>query len=336
MFLGTIGIFFTLYLLFARFFPVLALNELKSILKIGGELQARTGLTTPLRTMANKVIYAVYDDPEVLKSAARKLVSGGVRVRDVFSPFPVHGLDPIIGVKRTRLGIVSFMFGLGGLSLAIWAWLLHDAGLADEHRRQTELLAVREPACVRARGLRVHGALCRARHGHHHLIATRRSGHAGPQSGPRSTDDKFVMELRTEDNHGVEIADLLQGTHALEMTNASTEPMTLHAMAPRPLRPGDPGGLRRRPQQPGHQYMPPCRSPAVEAYRVDYGQDPYYFGGFRRGGPAQHAERPPARGRHRALQPGPARGGPELSLSLPGTPRKDMSRPVLNCVHPCP
>jgi Ni/Fe-hydrogenase subunit HybB-like protein len=37
IFIGTIGIFFTLFLLFARFFPVLALNELKSILKGSGE-----------------------------------------------------------------------------------------------------------------------------------------------------------------------------------------------------------------------------------------------------------------------------------------------------------
>jgi molybdopterin-containing oxidoreductase family membrane subunit len=37
VFIGTIGIFFTLFLLFARFFPVLALNELKSILKSSGE-----------------------------------------------------------------------------------------------------------------------------------------------------------------------------------------------------------------------------------------------------------------------------------------------------------
>ncbi len=37
VFLGTIGIFFTLYLLFARYFPVLALNEVKSILKVSGE-----------------------------------------------------------------------------------------------------------------------------------------------------------------------------------------------------------------------------------------------------------------------------------------------------------
>ena len=37
IFIGTIGIFLTLFLGFARFFPVLALNELKTILKSSGE-----------------------------------------------------------------------------------------------------------------------------------------------------------------------------------------------------------------------------------------------------------------------------------------------------------
>lgn len=37
VFVGTLGIFFTLFLTFARFFPVLAFNELKSILKVTGE-----------------------------------------------------------------------------------------------------------------------------------------------------------------------------------------------------------------------------------------------------------------------------------------------------------
>jgi molybdopterin-containing oxidoreductase family membrane subunit len=41
VFIGTIGIFFTLFLLFARFFPVLALNELKTILKVSGEKYKR-------------------------------------------------------------------------------------------------------------------------------------------------------------------------------------------------------------------------------------------------------------------------------------------------------
>ncbi|HXC06021.1 MAG TPA: hydrogenase, partial [Bacteroidia bacterium] len=34
---GTIGMFFTFFLLFARVFPVIALNELKTILKLSGE-----------------------------------------------------------------------------------------------------------------------------------------------------------------------------------------------------------------------------------------------------------------------------------------------------------
>jgi len=37
IFVGTLGIFFTLFLLFARYFPVLALNEIKTILKTSGE-----------------------------------------------------------------------------------------------------------------------------------------------------------------------------------------------------------------------------------------------------------------------------------------------------------
>jgi molybdopterin-containing oxidoreductase family membrane subunit len=37
VFLGTIGLFFVLFLLYARTFPVLALNEVKTILRATGE-----------------------------------------------------------------------------------------------------------------------------------------------------------------------------------------------------------------------------------------------------------------------------------------------------------
>jgi Ni/Fe-hydrogenase subunit HybB-like protein len=43
IFVGTLGIFSTLYLLFARYFPVLALNEVKSILKTSGESYKKEG-----------------------------------------------------------------------------------------------------------------------------------------------------------------------------------------------------------------------------------------------------------------------------------------------------
>jgi hypothetical protein len=68
--------------------------------------------------MADTVIYAMYDDDDVLKEGAKKLVSKGVRVTEVFSPFPIHGIDPIIGIKNTRLGIMAFLYGITGLMLA--------------------------------------------------------------------------------------------------------------------------------------------------------------------------------------------------------------------------
>ena len=46
--------------------------------------------------MEDKVIYAMYDDDDVLKDGAKMLVSKGVKVTDVYSPFPIHGIDPII------------------------------------------------------------------------------------------------------------------------------------------------------------------------------------------------------------------------------------------------
>ncbi|MFO0495857.1 MAG: quinol:electron acceptor oxidoreductase subunit ActD, partial [Flavobacteriia bacterium] len=62
--------------------------------------------------MSDKVMYAMYDDDEVLKDGAKKLVANGVKISEVFSPFPIHGIDPIIGVKNTRLGIMAFIYGI--------------------------------------------------------------------------------------------------------------------------------------------------------------------------------------------------------------------------------
>ena len=40
--------------------------------------------------MADQVLYAMYDDDDVLKDGAKKLVAKGVRVEEVFSPFPIR------------------------------------------------------------------------------------------------------------------------------------------------------------------------------------------------------------------------------------------------------
>ena len=79
--------------------------------------------------MSDKVIYVMYDDDGVLKDGAKKLVSKGIKIADAFSPFPIHGIDPIIGVRKTRLAICAFIYGLIGMSLALtgmWFFMIED------------------------------------------------------------------------------------------------------------------------------------------------------------------------------------------------------------------
>ena len=59
--------------------------------------------------MAGKVLYATYDDDHRLIEAAKKLTGQGIHINTVYSPFPIHGIDPIIGVRRTRLAICAFI-----------------------------------------------------------------------------------------------------------------------------------------------------------------------------------------------------------------------------------
>lgn len=76
---------------------------------------------------ANKnFLVGVFDDEDLLVNAVRTLRTKGVRIHEVFTPFPVHGLDEVMGYKRTRLPIAAFMFGITGTSLALLMqfWML--------------------------------------------------------------------------------------------------------------------------------------------------------------------------------------------------------------------
>lgn len=61
----------------------------------------------------------VYEDEDVLLNAIKKVREGGVKIYEVYSPFPVHGIEDALGYKRSRLSIVAFLFGLLGTSLAL-------------------------------------------------------------------------------------------------------------------------------------------------------------------------------------------------------------------------
>ena len=45
-------------------------------------------------------IYAIYDDEEILIEGIKKLKSNNVKIHEVYTPFPVHGLDKVLGLKN--------------------------------------------------------------------------------------------------------------------------------------------------------------------------------------------------------------------------------------------
>ena len=60
----------------------------------------------------------MYDDDDKLMAAAKALVAKGIRIKDVYSRFRCS-IVPVIGIKRTRLAIASFMYAMTGTSLAL-------------------------------------------------------------------------------------------------------------------------------------------------------------------------------------------------------------------------
>ncbi|MBK7095172.1 MAG: DUF3341 domain-containing protein [Saprospiraceae bacterium] len=60
------------------------------------------------------VIYGIYSDEDSILNAVRGAKEKGIEILDVYSPFPVHGLDPILGLKESRLHIAGFFYGLVG------------------------------------------------------------------------------------------------------------------------------------------------------------------------------------------------------------------------------
>ena len=69
--------------------------------------------------MASKVIQALYNDDDVLMHAVKKVRAEHHHIEEVYTPFPVHGLDKAMGLADTRIAITSFLYGCLGLTVAV-------------------------------------------------------------------------------------------------------------------------------------------------------------------------------------------------------------------------
>jgi hypothetical protein len=75
----------------------------------------------------NYGISAEFDSAAAVLDAAKKVRDAGYRRWDVFSPFPVHGLDKVMGLGNSKVGWFSFLFGAGAfIGTLLMIWYMND------------------------------------------------------------------------------------------------------------------------------------------------------------------------------------------------------------------
>lgn len=168
--------------------------------------------------MSNKVVYATYNDDDVLLDAVKKVKSENHHIEEVFTPFPVHGLDKAMGLEGTRIAIAAFLYGITGLSFAIWMtnYMMIQDWPQDIGGKPSFSWFYNMPAFVPIMfELTIFFAA------HLMVITFYMRSKIWPfkkaeNPDPRSTDDHFIMEIPVEDNEDV-LKSLLETTGAIDI-----------------------------------------------------------------------------------------------------------------------
>lgn len=169
-------------------------------------------------------IVGIFDDEDVLLKGIGNVRGNGVKIHEVYSPYPVHGIDTALSIKRTRLPIAAFMFGLTGTSLALLMqiWMLgYDWPMIIGGKNFASLppfIPVTFELTVLLSALGMVGTF---------FIASDMKPYKWPrQFDLRSTEDKHVMAIDLAVNSGKtkdELRSLLSASGASEVNEKSFE-----------------------------------------------------------------------------------------------------------------
>ena len=169
-------------------------------------------------SMASKVIHAIYNDDDILMHAVKQTRAAHYHIEEVYTPFPVHGLDKVMGLEPTRIAITAFMYGIVGLAVAITMmnFIMIEDWPQDIGGKPSFSYIENMPAFVPIMfELTVFFAA------HLMVITFYMRSRIWPfkkaeNPDPRTTDDHFLMEIPVHDNEE-ELTTLLKETGAVEI-----------------------------------------------------------------------------------------------------------------------
>ncbi|NOY47342.1 MAG: DUF3341 domain-containing protein [Chlorobi bacterium] len=172
----------------------------------------------------SKVIHAIYTDDDVLMAAVKKVKAERHHIEEIYTPFPVHGLDKAMGLAPTRIAITSFIYGCIGLIVSIWMmnYMMIQDWPQNIGGKPSFSYIENMPAFVPIMfELTVFFAA------HLMVITFYLRSRMWPfkkaeNPDPRTTDDHFLMELAVHGNEK-ELENLLKETGAVEINIVEKE-----------------------------------------------------------------------------------------------------------------
>src|ERR1044071_2145072 len=168
---------------------------------------------------ATKTIHGVYTDEGVCLSGVKAIRANKIRIKDVFSPFPVHGLDSALGLARTRIAICAFIYGITGTSLALlmtWYMMTHDWPM-DIGGKPSFMYYMNWPSFI---PVTFELTVFCAAHGMALTFLLRSwilPGVSPKNPDPRTTDDKFLVQVEAKGADADKIVALMRSAGAEEV-----------------------------------------------------------------------------------------------------------------------
>jgi len=173
--------------------------------------------------MSGRLHIGFFEDARDLLDAARECRARSIPIKDVISPFPIHGLDDVLGIKRSRLPWVTLIAGgvglATGLVLQYWTaavnWPLNVGGKPLDSL--PAFVPVAFEMTVLFAGLATAAAL---------LMRSRVwPGRPAIRGYERTTDDRHALILAQRDaTHATAVfEDLLQRHGALDLRDEEDE-----------------------------------------------------------------------------------------------------------------
>jgi hypothetical protein len=168
--------------------------------------------------MSNKVVQAMYNDDDILMDAVKETRAANHHIEEVYTPFPVHGLDKAMGLKNTRIAITAFMYGCVGFVFSVWMmnYMMIEQWPQDIGGKPSFTFIQNMPAFVPIMfEMSVFFAA------HLMVITFYMRSRLWPfkeaeNPDPRTTDDMFVMEVGVDGNED-ELVSFLEKTGTVEI-----------------------------------------------------------------------------------------------------------------------